>query len=103
MVTTLRSISLRLFPTRTRCSYAVTWRTERGEARTDRRLYWGDVPIPEQELADMSVVHALRLVVEDLERLHGYTTPREAGREPRGALGGGSPSGQRLAGIDPDE
>jgi hypothetical protein len=102
-VTTIRSLSLRVFPNRTRCTYAVTWRTQRGESTTDRRLMWGDVPVPAEDLARVGLVQVLRLVVEDLERKGGVRILPEGAQEPRGAVGGGSDAGQGLAGIDEDD
>ena len=68
-VTTIRSLSLRVFPGRTRCTYAVTWRTQRGADTTDRRLYWGDVPIAYADLEAYEPVQLLAAVVADLQRL----------------------------------
>lgn len=100
---TIRSLSLRVFPGRTRSTYAVTWRTQRGTDTTDRRLYWGDVPIALDDLDAYTPAQLLRAVVEELERRIEGGDPGAAGREPLGAVGGGPHRGQRLPGVDPDE
>jgi len=102
-VTTIRSLSLRIFPGRNRTTYAVTWRTQRGTDTTDRRLYWGDVPISLADLDAYSPLQLLRAVLVALEEKSGEGYPGEAGREPLGAVGGGPGLDQRIPGVDPDE
>ena len=100
---TIRSLSLRLFPGRTRITYAVTWRTQRGADTTDRRLYWGDVPIAYDDLESYTNVQLLLAVVNDLARKHGTPDPGEAAGAPLGGLQGGSTAEPGLPGIDEDD
>lgn len=102
-MTTIRSLSLRVFPGKTRSTYAVTWRTQRGDSTTDRRLYWGDVPITLADLDAYSPAQLLQAVANHVTARQVQGAPGEAGREPLGAVGGGSHAGQGLPGIDPDE
>lgn len=102
-MTTIRSLSLRVFPGRARSTYAVTWRTQRGTDTTDRRLYWGDVPIALEDLEAYDPAQLLAAVVSDLVRRQGYMGSPEGAREPRRAVGGGPVGGHALPGIDPDE
>ena len=102
-MTTIRSLSLRVFPGRTRCTYAVTWRTQRGADTTDRRLYWGDVPISYAELEAYEPVQLLAAVAADLQRKHPDRGPGAAAGSPLGAVGGGSGDGAGLPGIDTDD
>jgi len=99
----IRSLSLRVFPGRTRSTYAITWRTQRGTTTTDRRLAWGDVDIRAEGLEEMPLVQVIERVLADLRRRQGSPVPPEGLREPLGAVGGGPEDGQRLPGIDPDE
>ena len=96
-------MSLRVFPGRTRSTYAVTWRTQRGTDTTDRRLYWGSVPIALEDLGAYDPAQLLAAVVADLSRKGFAPTSPEGAREPLGAVGGGPHDGQRLPGVDPDE
>lgn len=100
---TIRSLSLRIFPGRTRSTYAVTWRTQRGTDTTDRRLYWGDVPVALEDLEGLEPYQLLALVCESLVARVGGQVPPGGAREPLGALGGGPGLDQRLPGVDPDE
>ena len=100
---TIRSLSLRIFPGRTRSTYAVTWRTQRGADTTDRRLYWGDVQISYTDLDAYRPEQLLQAVVQDLLERHGGSVPPEGAREPLGAVGGGPHGGQGLPGVDPDD
>lgn len=102
-MTTIRSLSLRVFPGRTRSTYAVTWRTQRGADTTDRRLYWGDVPIALKDLDGYEPHQLLEAVVADLSRKTTLSVLPGGAPEPRGAVGGGSDAGQGLPGIDPDD
>lgn len=102
-MTTIRSLSLRVFPGRTRSTYAVTWRTQRGTDTTDRRLYWGDVPIALEDLDNYTPAQLLAAVSAAITARNGGDPGPEGHREPRGAVGGGSHAGQGLPGIDPDD
>ena len=102
-MTTIRSLSLRVFPSRTRCTYAVTWRTQRGADTTDRRLYWGDVPISYSELDAYEPVQLLAAVVQDLERRNPIGRSGGAGPGALEGGGGGSEAGSGLPGIDTDD
>ena len=99
---TIRSLSLRVFPGRTRCTYAVTWRTQRGADTTDRRLYWGDVPVAYADLAAYEPHQLLALVVQDLERKNGARGPGAAAGSPLGGGGGEDDDPGGLPGIDTD-
>lgn len=101
-MTTIRSLSLRIFPGRTRSTYAVTWRTQRGESTTDRRLYWGDVPIALDELEAYTPAQLLAAVSAAITERNGGAPGPQGHPEPRGAVGGGSPGSEGLPGIDPD-
>jgi hypothetical protein len=102
-VTTIRSLSLRIFPSRTRCTYAVTWRTQRGTDTTDRRLYWGDVPIGYDDLDAYTPAQLIEAISRALTAKEGPTDPAEGRREPLGAVGGGPGLDQRLPGVDGDD
>jgi len=102
-MTTIRSLSLRVFPGRTRSTYAVTWRTQRGTSTTDRRLYWGDVPVSVADLDAYTPAQLLAVVSAAITEASGGDPGPQGHREPRGAVGGGSHGGQGLPGIDPDE
>lgn len=102
-MTTIRSLSLRVFPGRTRCTYAVTWRTQRGADTTDRRLYWGDVPIGYDELDAYEPHQLLERVVQDLQQRNPAPRPGGSRREPLGAVGGGYEALAGLPGIDEDD
>ena len=102
-MTTIRSLSLRVFPGRTRCTYAVTWRTQRGADTTDRRLYWGDVPIAYEDLEAYEPVQLLAAVVADLERKNPAHASGGAAGAPLGGLQGGSTAEPGLPGIDEDD
>lgn len=102
-MTTIRSLSLRVFPGRTRCTYAVTWRTQRGADTTDRRLYWGDVPIAYADLEAYEPVQLLQAVIADLSLKHPERGPGAAVGTPLGGSRGGPTDDQRLPGIDEDD
>ena len=99
---TIRSLSLRVFPGRTRCTYAVTWRTQRGADTTDRRLYWGDVPIAYDDLEAYAPHQLLTAVIRDLEQRNGVHGPGAAAGSPLGGGGGEDDEAGGLPGIDSD-
>lgn len=84
-----RSISLRLHIGRHKAHYALVHRTDDGRAHTDRRLSWGQLELPPSDDDPQDVLELLERAVRDLRRRHGRPPPPEAGREPRGAVGGG--------------
>ena len=102
-MTTIRSLSLRIFPGRNRSTYAVTWRTQRGTDTTDRRLYWGDVPVGYADLDALEPHQLVALVSRALTAKATVSGPPEGAQEPRGAVGGGPGLDQRLPGVDPDD
>jgi len=102
-MTTIRSLSLRIFPGRTRSTYAVTWRTQRGTDTTDRRLYWGDVPVGYGDLDALEPHQLIALVSAALTaKATGSPLPEGAG-SPGGRWGAAPGLDQRLPGVDPDD
>lgn len=100
---TIRSLSLRVFPGRTRSSYALTWRTQRGATSTDRRLYWGTIEVEAARYSSTPLTTVLRLVLNDMERRGGVPSPLRSSPGAPGGGGGVPHAGQGLPGIDPDE
>lgn len=101
-MTRIRSIGLRIFPGVRSTSWAITWRTQSRETHTDRRLFWGTLPGTVTEINPESVNLLLRAIIDSIDEGRGHAVTRAAGREPRGALGGGSHAGGGLPGIDQD-
>jgi hypothetical protein len=99
----IRSLGLRVFPGAKSTAWAITWRTQSREAHTDRRLYWGTLPGTVEVMDPETVVRLLRAITESIAEGRVVASTRAAGREPRGAVGGGPDAGQGLPGIDPDE
>lgn len=68
--------------------YALLLRTVDGRDYTDRRLSWGQLPLPERPDEPKDLLALLERAVADLCRRH-RVSPGAAGREPLGAVGGG--------------
>lgn len=98
----IRSLGLRIFPGVKTTSWAITWRTQSRETHTDRRLFWGTLPGTVNQMDPETVVLLLRAITESIAEGRAIPYTRAAGREPRGAVGGGPHAGGGLPGIDPD-
>ena len=94
---------LRIYPGRVHSTWALVWSVQAGRRQTSRRLAWGVIRLSRTELAGLQPMDLLELAARSMARGDGHVSPGEASREPRGAVGGGSPIGQGLPGIDPDE
>lgn len=94
-----RLIRFTIHPHGARLSYTLCWRTSRGTETTDLRRYWGVVELPVEDDHPDPLVRALRACLRDLEQGYAEAPSRAAGREPRGAVGGGSGFGQALAAV----
>lgn len=84
-----RTVRLVLHLSRHQAHYALLLRTVDGRDYTDRRLSWGQLPLPENPEDPKDLLALLERTVADLCRRH-RVTPGVAGREPRGAVGGGA-------------
>lgn len=93
-MTRIRSIRFIVYPSSgQRATWAIIHRTEDQSAHFDRRLVFGTVTWTE-EPRPYGMLAILRACLDDAYDRTGNPHP-EGGREPRGALGGGSPALRR--------
>lgn len=88
-MTTIRTVRLALHPGKHSTAWSLVLRTDDGRSVFDRRLHAGT-------LADIGVVAGvgdvstcLRQIADEVDARHGIAPPRDAAREPLGAVGGG--------------
>jgi len=88
-MTRIRSIRFVVYPgSVNRATWAIVHRTEDQRSHTDKRLVWG-VATWEDMDRPAGMLSLLQACLDSAFRVTGAPPP-EAGREPRGALGGGS-------------
>lgn len=93
-MTRYRTVRLALHLGRHQCHYALVLRTVDGKSTTDRRLSWGQLPLPTDQDDPSDVLGLLQRAVWDLGRRHGLTP---------GAAGPGAPGGGGGRPTDDDE
>lgn len=84
-----RTVRLLLHLGRHRVDYALVLRTADGRDTTDRRLSWGQLPLPDGPEGPEALLPLLQRVVYDLCRKHGLDGPAQRPGAPGG--GGGRP------------
>lgn len=87
--TTLQSVSLRLHQGRTSLTWAVIYRTTKGDQYFDRRVSSGMLDHPPALVGPSTVCEALEAALADMRRRHGLPVAEGGSGAPGG--GGGRP------------